>query len=68
MIVVINDKILRHFKNEMIYIYIYIYLCYKSILYLNYIIILYNEKHVSYIHMKPNLVVQPKKADRELRL
>ena len=65
MIVVINDKTLRHFKNEMIYIF---FLCYKSILYLNYIIILYNEKHVSYIHMKPNLVVQPKKADRELRL
>ena len=26
MIVLINDKILRHFKNDMIYIYIYIYI------------------------------------------
>jgi len=46
MFVVINDKIFRHLKNEMIHNF---FVFYKYILYLTYIIILYNEKHMSYI-------------------
>lgn len=57
MFAVINDKNLKHFKNEMIHIF---FVFYKYILYLTYIIILYNEKHMPYNETQL-IIVQPKK-------
>lgn len=62
MFAVINDKNLKHFKNEMIHIF---FVFYKYILYLTYIIILYNEKHMPYNETQL-IIVQPKKKKDSL--